>query len=555
MTARSTTRDSRPELAGERFDVVIIGGGINGAAIARECAKAGKRVLVVEQNDFAAGTTSRATRIIHGGLRYLEHFEIGLVRESLRERERLLAERPHLVRPLEFLLPISKDSSRSALTVRFGLWLYRRFAGRSHLKNGNTDRHQLDRWLDKGRQWSVFAYEDGQCEYPERLVAEWLFGSPELPIVTRNHTEVLEIERSDGFVTGVRLRDRMDADEYEVDCDWIVNASGPWADSICQRANITSSKPLIGGVRGTHILLPHFDKAPKSAIFAEAVDRRPIFVIPWAGQLLVGTTEVKDVGNPEDVTPNADEIQYLLRSFQRLFPAVPYGMSDIRAAFAGVRPLPYVTEKSPSSVTRRHFLIDHADDGAQHMISVVGGKLTTAASLARECARAMGINVPEPRGYEVVLPEDHDRDAHHMFREMSEFARVKLSSVKAITAMFGPAAPKVFNIIQQDDSFREQICPHTDHVVGEAVFASRNEQAMTLGDILLRRVPVALGACWSDECARTAAGNIGNALGWSMFESGRQLETFKQEYGRFMKKPEATKADAELRPAASYRPK
>ncbi|MGZ4789133.1 MAG: FAD-dependent oxidoreductase, partial [Terriglobales bacterium] len=181
----------RELLEGKHFDIVVIGGGINGVAIARECARAGKTVLLLEQNDFASGTTSRATRIIHGGLRYLEHGEIGLVRESLRERERLLRERSHLVRPLNFLLALPPDGQRSALELRFGLWLYRRFAGRPAAHTGLDDKHALERLLDSGQNWSVFAYEDAQCEFPERLVAEWLREAVAAGAQVRNRCEVL----------------------------------------------------------------------------------------------------------------------------------------------------------------------------------------------------------------------------------------------------------------------------------------------------------------------------------------------------------------------------
>src|SRR5712691_200592 len=167
--------NSRPSLNGNHFDVVVIGGGVSGVAIARECARNRRRTLLLEQNDFAAGTTSRATRIIHGGLRYLEHGELGLVRESLRERRRLLQERPHLVHAINFLLALDQNSGRSALTIRTGLWLYRRLGGGSlHAGSSREDQQKLERLLDSGRRWSVFGYEDAQCEFPERLVAEWL---------------------------------------------------------------------------------------------------------------------------------------------------------------------------------------------------------------------------------------------------------------------------------------------------------------------------------------------------------------------------------------------
>src|ERR1022692_1339674 len=165
----------RPPLDGQHFHVVIIGGGINGVAVARECARAGKRTLLVEQNDLASGVTSRSTRIIHGGLRYLEHGELGLVRESVRDRERLLRERSHLVHPVHFLFLLNETSQRSAMKVRAGLWLYQRMARKSPSKDSTEmELKQLERALDAGHRWSSFNYEDAQCEFPERLVAEWL---------------------------------------------------------------------------------------------------------------------------------------------------------------------------------------------------------------------------------------------------------------------------------------------------------------------------------------------------------------------------------------------
>src|SRR5689334_4187421 len=178
----------RAPLEGKHFHVVIIGGGINGVALARECAKAGRRTLLVEQNDFASGTTSRSTRIIHGGLRYLEHGEIGLVRESLRERQRLLSERPYLVRPMQFVLAMP-SGRRSALELRLGLWLYRRMGGRRSMPTSAFER-ALESYPDSLR---VFHYEDAQCEFPERLVAEWLRDAIGAGAVVRNHTPALAV--------------------------------------------------------------------------------------------------------------------------------------------------------------------------------------------------------------------------------------------------------------------------------------------------------------------------------------------------------------------------
>ena len=194
---------ARPRLEGERFQVVVIGGGINGVAIARECARAGRRTLLVEQHDFASGTTCRSTRIIHGGLRYLEHGEIGMVRESLRARGRLLRERPHLVHPIHFLLALSDNTRRSSLTIRTGLWLYRHLGGKLGVAASDMDKKKLEHWLDSGHRWSIFDFEDGQCEFPERLVAEWLIEAIQAGAVARNHMQVLAVDVLDNLAGGL----------------------------------------------------------------------------------------------------------------------------------------------------------------------------------------------------------------------------------------------------------------------------------------------------------------------------------------------------------------
>src|ERR1700726_1050605 len=224
------TANPRSSLEGQQFQVVVIGGGINGVAVGRQCARSGKRTLLVEQNDFASGVTSRATRIIHGGLRYLEHGELGLVRESLIERRRLLQERPHLVHPIHFLLALDQNSGRSALAIRTGLWLYRRL-GRGKLQAGSSreDQLKLERLLDSGRRWSVFSYEDAQCEFPERLVAEWLVEAIEAGAIARNHTQVLAVDVRHGRASAVLIRDRLSGKEERVETNWVVNATGPWA--------------------------------------------------------------------------------------------------------------------------------------------------------------------------------------------------------------------------------------------------------------------------------------------------------------------------------------
>ena len=530
--------------------MVVIGGGINGVAVARECARAGKTTLLLEQNDFASGVTSRSTRIIHGGLRYLEHGEIGLVRESLRERERLLRERSHLVQPTQFMVLLNEKSQRSAMKVRIGLWLYQRLAGRKSNKNlGEMELKRVERALDAGRHWSFFNYEDAQCEFPERLVAEWLTEAIDAGAVVRNHAEVLAVNVAHGRARGVLFRDRITGKDARVDAAWILNCSGPWADRVCQRSSIRTAKPMLGGVRGSHIVLSRFPAAPSTPLYTEAADGRPFFVLPWNEQILVGTTEVSDQGDPGRTEPSADETGYLLSSVTKMFPKAKLSAHDVKYAFAGIRPLPYSEGSRPSAVTRRHFLHDHSDEGAVRMISVIGGKLTTAASLARECVRKIGLAVAEPNALSVGPGVALDPMLDQAVLEIARAGAVSEESARGMVEWYGKRAMDIAHMALVSAELRAPICPHSSHVVAEVVEAYRRECAVSLADVLLRRVPVALGSCWSESCSREAALRIGAVLGWDEQTLGANLEAFETERASFLhrlsRKPSALEAAAD----------
>ena len=526
----------RASLEGQHFQVVVIGGGINGVAVARQCARAGKHTLLIEQNDFASGVTSRSTRIIHGGLRYLEHGELGLVRESLREREKLLREKSHLVHPMQFLLLLNETSQRSALKVRAGLWLYQRMAGKSPSKDATEmELKRLERALDAGHRWSFYNYEDAQCEFPERLVAEWLMEAVAAGATVRNHMEALAVDVSHGRTRGVLLRDQISGRDQRVDAAWVINCSGPWADRVCQRSSIRMAKPMLGGVRGSHIVLPRFSGSPSAAVYTEAVDRRPIFVLPWNDQILVGTTEVADNGDPSRTVPSADEINYLIRSVAQLFPKAKISAQSVKHAFAGIRPLPYSPDNSPSAVTRQHILHDHTDDGAARMISVIGGKLTTAASLARDCARKIGLKTAEPVTLAMGPENALDPLLDGAVLEIARIGAVSEETARGMVEWHGKRAADIARMALVSAELRAPICPHTSHVIAEVVEAYRREFAVTLGDVLLRRVPVALGACWSESCSREAALRIGAVLGWDEHAMGANLEAFEMERAAFLR--------------------
>jgi glycerol-3-phosphate dehydrogenase len=525
-----TARITRTPLTATSYDVVVIGGGINGIAIARECARAGQSTLLLEQHDFASGTTSRSTRIIHGGLRYLEHGELNLVRESLRERDRLLCEHPHLVRPTRFVLALPRKhrlfSLRGALAVRAGLALY----GQMATAQCPAPKPSLERSLDLGHEFALFDYEDAQCEFPERLAAEWLVEATHYGATARNYCRVLAL-RPGAVRNTLRVRDEFTGAESTIEACRIVNASGPWVDEVCSSALLDGDR-LVEGVRGSHILIDCFAGAPANPLYTEAADGRPFFVIPWNGQLMVGTTEVRHQGDPGRACASPDEIDYLVAGFNRLFPQHAIDTGAVRGTFSGVRPLPNTGEHEHyGAVTRRSSIHDHRHDGFPGLYSIIGGKLTTAASLARHCAHALGLRAEGRALPQVALgpASGFDNTLTHWSHQMSKQYRITPAAARAAAEWHGRCALSVLRRAMNDSSLAQPITSGSDHLLAEVVHAVQREYAVTLADILLRRVPIALTTHWSEEQSIEAADRIGRTLGWSGPRITAELESFVAE--------------------------
>ena len=362
-------------------DVVIIGGGINGAGIARDAAMRGLKVLLIEKGEVGQGTTVASTRLIHGGLRYLEHFEFGLVRESLREREILLRIAPQLVRPLAMTIPIYKHSKRGRLTIRAGMILYDLLSwGKSLPSHRMLSRNEtLNRWpgLNPEGLAGSALYYDAQVEFPERLVMANVLSAREFGAEVLTHTRVTKLVVEDGRVSGVEFTNEV------AEAGVIINAAGPWIDLVLERVAVKSPK-LIGGTKGSHLVVPPFPGAPSNAIYLEArSDGRPIFIIPWNKLYLIGTTDVRFEGDPDDVRCEQWEIDYLLSETNLALPGAHLTRNSIVDTYSGVRPLPVTSDKDEQSITRRHFIRQHPQ--LPNLLSIVGGKLTTYRSLAEEC--------------------------------------------------------------------------------------------------------------------------------------------------------------------------
>ena len=394
------------------YDVIVIGGGVNGAATARDAALRGLSVLLVEKNDFAGGTTSWSTRLVHGGLRFLEYFEFHLVRESLREREILFKTAPHLVQPISMTIPIYGSGTRSYWEIQAGMILYDVLSYDKTLPNhrmlSQAKMQQLFRAVDRGNLKGSAQYYDGQAEHAERLCLEMLLDAQVAGANVLNYTTVTGLKREGDRLTGLTAYDQITEAEFSVTLPAhavIVNTSGPWVDRVLglgrrdgQTAPIGDERK-IGGTKGSHIIVDDFPGAPDTALYVEAKsDGRPFFIVPWCGQYLIGTTDLKYTGDLDRVKADNDEVDYLLKETNQVVATARLTRQDVKFTYSGVRPLPYAEGKKAGSISRAHILNDHTKDGVSNLVSLIGGKLTTHRQVGEEMTdwafKKMGRPVP-----------------------------------------------------------------------------------------------------------------------------------------------------------------
>jgi glycerol-3-phosphate dehydrogenase len=376
------------------YELIVIGAGINGAAIAREAAVAGFKVLLVERGDIACGTSSASSRLIHGGLRYLEHLELGLVYESLRERERLLELAPHLVEPLELCIPVYRGARRKRWQVGVGLALYDLLsAGKSVPNKRLFERDELLAHmpgLNPDGLVGGASYYDAQVRYPERLVLENVHDAVAHGAVVATYTRVARVRVERGRAVGVDWQSARGTGGARAPL--IVNAAGPWVDEVLGSIRHTR---LIGGTKGSHIVVPPFAGAPRAGVYVEAsADHRPFFILPWNDLLLIGTTDERYEGDPGAAGIDARERAYLASETARVFPGAEGLAESVLYTHTGVRPLPYKPRGAEGAITRRHIVRRHR--AARGLYSIVGGKLTTHRALAEDVLSKLRHELPRP---------------------------------------------------------------------------------------------------------------------------------------------------------------
>jgi glycerol-3-phosphate dehydrogenase len=527
------------------YDVIVIGGGINGSGIALDLARAGYSVLLLERQDFGSGTTSRSTKLVHGGLRYLEHGEFALVFESLREREALLHLAPHLVRPLTFVLPVRRGDRRSPFVIRLGLWLYDLLSFRKSLRRhhglSRDTLARLEPYLSREDLAAAFTYQDAQVVYPERLTIENVLAARRAGAHVRNYAEVVGLLRRGDTVHGVRFYDRVEDTAREAEARLVINAAGPWVDGVL-RMGVPEASRRIGGTKGSHLVIDFHGRGPRHAVYAQArTDGRPFFIIPWEGCHLVGTTDIRFEGDPADVRATPDEVAYLLEETNLLFPDAALSPDDVLYTYSGVRPLPY-TERGPeAAITRRHLIYDHEKaDGVRGIISVIGGKLTTYRSLSSQVLRAVrrrlgdGRAAGQGRG---PLPDLADLPPAEAIPELALHHGVTPESMRRLVDLYGGRYHLPLDAAADRPELREPFCPDNPDLAAELVYAVEQEEARTLADVLLRRTGIGWRPCRGLDCAETAAAVLGRHAGWNAARQVLEVRQYRDEVKRALPRP------------------
>jgi glycerol-3-phosphate dehydrogenase len=549
MIARERAIES---LADERFDVVVIGGGITGAGVALDAATRGYSVALVEKADYAAGTSSRSSKLIHGGLRYLQNFDLGLVREALLERRLLVKLAPHLVRPLKLVVPAFEGDRPDRLTG-IGLNMYdvmatprlrgRRSARRAAAEAGadpdgdwSPERHRLISGEEviellpalSGRNpTGGYLFYDCQAD-DARLVLTVLGEAERFGSICANRLEVVELVRDDGRESGVRVRDLETGTSFVVHADNVVNATGVWADRIRpEELHSEADVPTIRPSRGTHITIGHDDLPLVAGAVVPAAGGRTIFALPWLGRSLIGTTDNDYDGDIDHVTPSAGDIEYLLEATNSFF-GTGLSAGDLTGAYAGVRPLISTGDTKKSVDISRKAELYETSSG---MITITGGKLTTWRRMAKLAVDRMverdGRSAP-CRTEEIPLGLAIDPAS------LPEVEGVPDESYAALAARYGHAAHEVLRTASERAALAQPIVPGLPDLLAEAPFAARYEQARSVSDVLLRRTRLGLLAAGQLRAAdgvvvERVARALGAELGWDERRISLELERFRVE--------------------------
>ncbi len=540
-------------LTEEEFDVVVVGGGITGAGVALDAAARGYSVALVEKTDFAAGTSSRSSKLVHGGLRYLQKFDLGLVREALLERQLMVKLAPHLVRPLQLVVPAFNDEAPNRI-VGLGLNMYDvlsmdKLRRRGRRGRGNDEEPSAETW----EEWSPerhrtisgeevvellpalaprdptsgFLFYDCQTD-DARLVLTVLGEAERFGAICANGLEVVELAEEGGRAAGVVVVDADSGERLTIRAANVVNATGVWADRIRpEELHDEEEIPVIRPSRGTHVTLAAESLPLNAGAIVPAGGGRTIFALPWLGRSLVGTTDNDYQGDIDAVEPAEDDVDYLLTAVNDYF-GTELGRGDLTGAFAGVRPLISTGDPKKSvDISRRAELYETSSG----LVTITGGKLTTWRRMAKLAVDRLvereGRDAP-CRTHEIPLGQAVAAE------DLPRVEGVPEASYARLAGRYGYAARDVLGVAGERGELAQPVLPGQPDLLAELVFAARREQARSLADVLLRRTRLGLldARGLEGDALERAARALGGELGWDDARVVAELERYRATAAR-----------------------
>jgi glycerol-3-phosphate dehydrogenase len=526
------------------FDLAVIGGGVTGAGVALDGASRGLSVALFEKSDFASGTSSRSSKLIHGGLRYLEQFHFGLVRESLHERAVLSRTAPHLSKPLKFLVPIYSSSERSPLganrlKLSAGLWLYDLLAG-----SQNIGRH---RWLspveavrlapalNRDGLRGAFVYYDCLTD-DARLVIEIIKAAAARGALPVNYAAVRGIVNREG-ISRVQIEDTLAGSFFEVGARLAVNATGVWSDQVSRLSDAAAPKKLRPS-KGIHVVLPREKLDNQTAVLIPSLgESRFLFVIPWRGCTVVGTTDTDYQGNLDEPVAEPGELVRVLESAARAFPAAQLSSADVISTFAGLRPLIWANEQSTKELSRKEEIFE---DGTG-LMTITGGKLTTWRRMAE---RVVDLAVRRLESME----DGHRLQAHRSVTESIRLAGgetsrapaeeaslaatefgVDISTAEHLIDTYGGNYRVVLELTRESADLKSLLIVGLPHIEAEVIYSARYEMTADIEDFLARRTRISL---ITRDHGRSAAKRVASLLARELDWSEAKGESAADEFLR-----------------------
>jgi len=530
------------EVATEPVDLLVVGAGITGAGIARDAAKRGLRSALLDKGDFGSGTSSHSSRLIHGGLRYLEHGHLRLVFEASRERRILLRIAPHLVWARSFIVPVHRGARVPLWKLAAGLLLYDLLASfrnvRSHEMLGKRALRRAEPGLRSGGLRGGGRYYDAQCD-DVRLTLANVRDAHRHGAFVANYVRVDRLEIADGRVGGAHVTDLTTGAEHLIRARVVVNATGPWSDAF---RGEDGDQPALCLSKGAHVIVPRWRLGNNEALtLTSPIDGRVVFVVPLGDFSYIGTTETTDDIDPDRIHATGADVIYLLRSANAFFPEARLTPDDVQATWAGVRPLVRSGDVDrPGSVSREHRILE----SERGLLSIVGGKLTTYRAMAvevvdrvtRQLHRLDGRPVPpKARTAEDPLPGGESRDLDVLIGATTDDGIPRVIA-EYLVRCYGSETPAVVRVAKSDPRLAEPVVSGLPVIWAQFLHAIRREMALTLGDLLIRRTSLFYEAPDHGlEVASEVAALVAEEAGWDTERRQAELAVYEQQVEQMLR--------------------